>query len=295
VLALLLGHVPPPGSTAELWAAWNTNPMIWAALAAGALAYARLRRFTPAWRRAAFVGALLAIAVALVSPLDAMSGALASAHMVQHLLLMVVAAPLLAASAPGVPLLRGLPRSLRRAVTSWRRTRWARAGSRLLQNSAALALLHAVVVWVWHASAPYEAALDNSVIHGVEHLTFFVTALLVWIAITKTATMAAPGSGGGVLVLFALSVQSAILGALLTFAPTPWYGTYGRTATAWGVEPLADQQLAGVIMWVPGGGVFLVAALVLLFLWIGAPEGRRPPVPALRPLLVARGSQSRAR
>ena len=224
------------------------------ALIAAIVIHARGRRGgMRRWRERAFVAGVATLAVALASPLDGLSSSRASAHMIQHLLLTVVAAPLLVVSAPIPALLRGLPRSLRRAVR----------GVRLPAPRRAVpwAILHVIVLWSWHAAALYEAALRNDLLHRLEHVSFLVTALLVWAAVLSRRA-----AGIGVLVLFGLSVQSGLLGALMTFAPTPWYPTYS----------LADQQLAGVIMWVPGGGSYLVAALALLMSLVAASD-RSPP------------------
>ena len=201
----------------------------------------------------AFVAGVATLAVALASPLDGLSSSRASAHMIQHLLLTVVAAPLLS-SAPR------FPRCSAVSPDRWPARSAACAFRRRIERGP-VAILHVIVLWSWHAAALYEAALRNDLLHRLEHVSFLVTALLVWAAVLSRRA-----AGIGVLVLFGLSVQSGLLGALMTFAPTPWYPTYS----------LADQQLAGVIMWVPGGGSYLVAALALLMSLVAASD-RSPP------------------
>ena len=212
------------------------------------------------------------MAVAMVSPLDALSGALASAHMVQHVLLLLVAAPLLALSAPSSTLLRGSPLVVRRASGRWRRRfRLTQSNLRILRHPGAVWLLHVGTLWFWHAAVPYDAALDSEWIHIVEHASFLVTALLFW-RVIMGARGAAVSHGFGFLLVFATAMQSVFLSLLLTFAEAPWYSGYATTTTPWGLDRLADQQLAGVIMWIPGGVVYLAAGLSLLIGWVRATE-----------------------
>lgn len=283
MLSVQLAHTAPVAPS-QLWSAWNWDPVIWVALIGVATVHHRGVRSQvrdgsrPSRRpRVAFGLGLASLAVALVSPLDALSSSLASAHMVQHLLLILVAAPLLVLSAPLPVLLEGLPRPLVRSLRGRRRRRpragpgWPPAG-----HVAVLAAVHVLAVWFWHARAPYDAALEHHVIHALEHVTFLVTALASWSAILTAGTKAAAGGGTAVLVLFALSVQGSLLGALLTFAPSPWYGAYAGTTAVWGLDPLADQQLAGVIMWVPTGLAYLVVALFVLRRWMDLPPPAGP-------------------
>ena len=153
----------------------------------------------------------------------------------------------------------------------------------MLAHPVVASLPFVAALWLWHAEGPYDAALDNSFVHAVEHACFLATALLSWAAILARPRRRAVAPGMAVLVLFGLAMLSGLLGLLLTFAPTPWYPAYAETTEAWGLTPLEDQQLAGVIMWVPGGGAYLIAALVLVILWIRAPaeSARRLPRPSV--------------
>ncbi len=137
-------------------------------------------------------------------------------------------------------------------------------------------LAHVATLWFWHAAVPYDAALASGLIHAVEHGTFLLTGVLFWRTVVggRTATRVVPGFG--VLLIFGMAMQSVLLSLLLTFARTPWYAGYATTTRAWGLDPLADQQLAGVIMWVPAGAVYVVAALLLLVAWVRASEGDYP-------------------
>ena len=265
-----MAHAGRPLEPHDLWGAWNLDVPLLAGIAVALWAYGRgrvngPRRESDAWRARCFCGGLAVVTVALVSPLDALSGALASAHMVQHVLLLLVAAPLLALSAPGATIVRGTPLAVRRATGGWRRR------LRPLRNPVGLWALHVATIWFWHAAVPYDAALDHHVVHVVEHATFVVTGLLFWQVVL--GARGAVSNGFGILLVFTMAMQSVFLSALLTFASSPWYSGYAATAAAWNLEPLADQQLAGVIMWIPAGLVYLGAALALLVRWIQATEG----------------------
>jgi cytochrome c oxidase assembly factor CtaG len=278
VLTPILAHPGQPQAPHDLWGAWNLDPVLLGGLLLAAWAYRRgqtsgPRRPVDTWRARCFAAALAALGVALASPLDALSGALASAHMVQHLLLLLVAAPLLALSAPASAILRGSPLAVRRASGRWRRRLGLSHGNlAVLRHPAAAWLLHVGVLWFWHAAAPYDAALDNEFLHVLEHASFLVTAVLFWHAVIGVRGAARVSGGLGVLLVFAMAMQSVFLSALLTFARTPWYSGYATTTASWGLDPLADQQVAGVIMWIPAGGIYLAAALVLLVTWIRATE-----------------------
>ena len=278
MLIPVLAHPGQPPAPHDLWSAWNLHPVLLGGLLLTARAYWRgqtsgPRRPIDTWRARCFTAALASLGVALVSPLDALSGALASAHMVQHLLLLVVAAPLLALSAPSSAILRGSPLALRRASGRWRRRLGLTHGNLgVLRHPAAVWLLSVGVIWFWHAAAPYDATLDNQLLHVLEHASFLVTAVLFWHVVVGVRGAARVSGGLGVLLVFAMAMQSVFLSVLLTFARTPWYSGYAATTAPWGLDPLTDQRLAGVIMWIPAGGIYLVVALALLVTWIRATE-----------------------
>ena len=189
--------------------------------------------------RRALLTALLVIGIALFSPLEEMAHALSSAHMVQHLLLILVAGPLLAYAV-----------DIRFAI------KWL--------TPAVAWLMHTTIIWFWHAAGPYTAAVVNPLVHGIEHLTFLLTAVLFWSAVG----IGRKPEGLGVLLVFGMALQSVFLAVLLTFAEAPWYWVYEATTQAYGLDPLSDQQLAGVIMWVPAGLVYTGIGLALLLSWI---------------------------
>jgi cytochrome c oxidase assembly factor CtaG len=262
---------------------WTYDPLVTAVLAVSGVLYARGARALarradglPALRRwevAAFAAGWLALFVALVSPLDALSDLLFSAHMAQHELLMVVAAPLLVLGRPLVAMLWALPARARARVGALvRQAAWRRAWHSVSGPLAAL-LVHGVAVWVWHVPSWYEAALRNEGVHLVQHLCFFWTAALFWWAVVH-GRYGRIGYGVAVLFVFATAVHTSVLGALLTFATRLWYPLYGERGRAWGIVPLEDQQLAGLIMWVPAGALLMVIGLALFAAWLGESERR---------------------
>jgi putative membrane protein len=274
----LLAHVGAPLAPHDLWGAWNLAPTLLLGLGLVVAAYRRGRRRGPShpgpdWRARWFAGALVALAVGLVSPLDALAGALASAHMVQHVLLVLVAAPLLALSAPTSTVLRGSPLAVRRGISRWRRRLRATGIVHACRQPIVVWVLHVATLWFWHASVPYDAAVRNEVLHALEHATFLATGVLFWRTILGARggpTRVTPGYG--VLLVFTMAMQSALLSALMTFSPVAWYTAYSTTTGVWGLDPLADQQLAGAIMWVPASLIYLAVGLGLVAVWLQASE-----------------------
>lgn len=278
MLIAVLAHPGQPSAPHDLWGAWNLNPLLIAGFLLAVWAYRRgqtggRQRAVDTWRARCFTGALVALGVALVSPLDAMSSALASAHMVQHLLLVLVAAPLLALAAPSSTLLRGSPLAVRRAGSRWRRRlRLTADHVRVFRHPVTVWLLHVGTLWFWHAAVPYGAALANPLVHVLEHASFLLTGVLFWRVVIGARGVGRVSPGFGVLLVFAMALQSVFLSVLLTFARAPWYSGYAASTAPWGLAPLADQQLAGVIMWIPAGLIYLTAALTLLVTWIRASD-----------------------
>jgi len=211
------------------------------------------------WQVVCFGGGLLSVLVALESPLDALSAQLFAAHMVQHLLLLVVAGPLVVLGAPLVPILWALPEPSRRVLGGW----FLRI-SRVGRPGAAFAA-HSIALWAWHLPPLYDAALRNRGVHVLEHVSFLGTAVLFWWAVLYGGRV---GYQSGVLYVFGLALESTVLGALLAFSPAPWYTAHAATTLGWGITPHDDQQVAGLIMWVPGGAIYLVAALGLFATWL---------------------------
>lgn len=276
-------HDGRPVAPHDLWAAWSVEPWVVVPLFLSAWLYSRgverlwrrsgAGRGVRRWEAACFAGGWLTLLVAMVSPLHAMGGALFSAHMVQHELLMALAAPLLVLGRPVVPFLWALPIGWRRAAGGWAKRNPVRSGWRALTNPFAAWLLHAAALWLWHLPALYEATLASEAAHALQHASFLGTGLLFWWALVH-GREGRMGYGASVFYLFATAMHSGGLGALLTFAPRPWYAAYGATTAAWGLSPLEDQQLAGLIMWIPASLSYLAATLILLAAWMRESERR---------------------
>lgn len=285
----MLAHSDAALRPHDLVGAWSLDPLVIVGLAAAAWCYRRGWRAPndSAARRSAFGLGLATLAIAVVSPLDALSGVLVSAHMVQHVLLVIVAAPLLAVSAPSAALLRGAPGGIRTRLAPARRL--LRLDAAALRRSRALVprwLAYVLTLWLWHASVLYGLAVENRFVHALEHATFLGTAILLWSSILGPARTRAPRELG-VIAVFALALQTVFLSALLTFATSPWYEPYLTTTTAWGLDPLEDQHLAGVIMWVPAGIIHVGIGIWLLATWLRDIDRSTATDAAPRPETVA--------
>ena len=281
--AIAWAHAGSPVEPHDLWSAWTLALPITLPLAATLILYvvgmralwgrAGNGRGVSAWRAAAFVAGWLALVVALVSPLHALGEALFSAHMAQHELLMTIAAPLLVLGRPLVPALFALPPQARRGASGWTqspafRTVWGR-----LTRPGTAWLLHAIAIWGWHLPRLYEATLQNDLVHTLQHLSFLGTALLFWWTVLHPAWS---GRGLAMLSLFTAMLHTGALGAILTVSSAVWYPAYAGTTRGWGLTPLEDQQLGGLIMWIPGGAAYLIAALALLGSSLRESERRAP-------------------
>lgn len=269
-----MAHAPDavaPAPSAALQ--WNTEPWLLALLVFAALLYgagvARLWRHAGMGRGivrsrvAAFVAGWLTLAAALVSPLDSLGALLFSAHMVQHELLMVAAAPLLVLGRPLAAWTWALTPRWRRAVGRATHWPWLARGWGVLTQPLSAWALHAVALWVWHVPHLFDAALHSEALHVLQHASFLSTALLFWWAMMG-GDRRSRISGFALAYLFTTMMHTAALGALLSLAPTAWYPSYIATTTAAGLDPVQDQQLGGLVMWVPGGVAYLVAGLALV-------------------------------
>jgi putative membrane protein len=232
------------------------------------------------WEQACFFAGLAVVVVALAAPSEARAGDRLWAHMVQHVSLVAVAAPLLVLGRP----LTVLPRTLslrHRRVTA----RASRIVARAQRGHTGLVLagalvLHAATMWAWHAPGPYQAALRAEWVHVLEHATLFGAALLFWSAVAGSRRRGFQGPA--VVATFAAALQGTALGAAMTFASRPWYPTAHPGST--GLSVLEDQQVAGVIMWGPCGMIYALAAMLLFAAWLrregimGAGTGATPRV-----------------
>lgn len=248
------------------------------------------------WEAAAFVAALASIAVALLSPLAWLSSALFSAHMTQHEILMLLSAPLLVFGRPLQACLWAFDAPRREAIGRLIRRPAVASTWHAATGPVAVFAMHAAALWIWHVPALYGAALANEAVHALQHFSFLATAALFWWGMIY-GRYGRLGYGAAVLYVFLTAVHSSILGALLTIAPAVWYPAYLSTGAEWRIDALADQQLAGLLMWVPSGLVFIAFGLALFAAWLGESERRvRLALPrklVLILLLVASGACAR--
>jgi cytochrome c oxidase assembly factor CtaG len=280
-------------ATQAIFLSWSVNPELAFILAAASVLYLRgwlvLHRVTPgrfpAWRLVSFGAGVATLWFAIASPLDSLGSLLLSAHMVQHLLLLSVAPPLVLLGAPFLPVLRGLPRSFARDGVGpflvWPPLRKCAAG-----------LTHPVVGWVamgvtllaWHVPATFELALRSPGWHKTEHACFFLAALLFWWPVVQPfpsrplwPLWTVPAY------LLAADLLNTLLSAILTLSEHVLYPTYAAAPRLFGTSALSDQATAGVIMWVPGSLVFLIPAAALAIQYLS------PSHSLVRPVRTAAG------
>jgi putative membrane protein len=264
----------------NLWRSWTFEPAVVVLLTSAAIIYgvgiARLRRApgggaaVRARETAAFAGGWLVTALALASPLDAAGGVLFSAHMVQHEMLMIVAAPLLVVGTPLTVFVWATSGVWRRAPVLMR------TAARLLNVASAAPVawvLHAAAIIAWHVPALFDAAVHHAPVHAAQHASFFGTAWLFWWGLLRGGSRRA-AYGVAVLSVFTTAVYTSVIGALLAVAPTQWYSAYSASTWSWGLSPVDDQQLGGLIMWVPGGLVYTAVGLWMFSEWLRDSERR---------------------
>jgi putative membrane protein len=283
-LAAAHGPVPDdPPTLANLAFGWSFEPLVAIPLLAAAVGWLvlvrRVRRVhpatpVPAFRTAAFLAGLAAIAVGLLSGIERYDTTLFSVHMVQHLLLLLVAAPLLALAAPVTQVLRAASPGVRRRVLL-----------RVLHSTLTKVLGHPVVAWltftlvVWasHFSPMFDLALENEAVHTAEHVAFLAAGLLFWWPVVAAdpapRRMTYPVRA---LYLLLQMPPSSFLGMAILFAATPLYPHYATLGAPYGIDPLADQQLAGGIMWLAGDVVLITAILAVVAAWMRHEERDAP-------------------
>lgn len=289
VLVLLMTASPVAahgGTSGDLWDhwAWQDLPLL---MLMGGVYVLGLRSL---WKRAgtgsgigrgqaaAFGVGLIVLFIALVSPLDALSDELFSAHMVQHLLMVLVAAPFFAMGRFTLAVAWAFPPRWTSRV--WKEWKWGQAWN-FLTRPMMVFLLHNAAIWIWHMPRLYEASVLNEWIHFLEHSSFFLTAFLFWQVfadLTESVRMGRSAKFGlGVFMIFGTMLVSGFLGVLIAFSPHVWYAVYAHETAHYGLTALEDQQLAGTIMWVPSGVVYLVAVLSVMGRWLFAMEALENP------------------
>jgi putative membrane protein len=289
-LAMLLGSamafglltVPTAAQTSHFsQLGWNWNPWILASVVLAVFGYvwgllrsngAVRARLFGGFRYAAFAAGIVTLFSALISPFDTLDDQLFSAHMVQHLVLLMIAPPLLILGRPALACLWAFPLPARRAIGRV----WIRSGLKhavhVLMSPIFVWLLCSAVLWFWHLPGPYGWALGSESVHAFEHICFFVTSLMFWSLVLEPLGRRRMDYGSTLLFVATFGVQTGLLGALLTFAGRPLYAAHLSTAAAWGLTPLEDQQLAGLIMWIPASLIHLTTLGVLFVVWMQTAE-----------------------
>ncbi|MCF6506051.1 cytochrome c oxidase assembly protein [Blastococcus sp. MG754426] len=295
---------PRPGSTlahalgGDDWSATTIAVLGLAALGYTCLlAWSAPRRRSPwavAAPGAAWLAGLAALGAALASPLERLAEDSLTAHMVQHLLLTIVAAPLLVVADPVPRVLSALPPRARDVVAR----PWAAVvrGARRPGVVLVVAVGYLAVVLLWHLPGAYEAAVRSEALHVAEHLTFLAAAAVFWWCVLRIPRRRLGQLVAGLVAVLVPAFGEAVLGGAMMLSSTPWYEVYVGTAADHGFDPVADQQVAGAVLWATGTPVYLLAAVVLVLRLVrSAPAEDGPPVPVppmpgrARPALDAAG------
>jgi putative membrane protein len=260
---------------------WTWPPFVWIPLLMAAVLYcigiAKMLRRTP--HRRLYLPQIIwfalgwgSLVLALDSPLHELAEQLFWVHMTQHEILMLISAPLLVLGRPLTVFLWALPGTWRQAAASAGRLGIFKKSWKIASAPLSAWMVSAFALWIWHVPFLFDKTLRSDWIHGAQHTTFLLTALMFWWPlVNRTPSL---GYGGGLVYVFTTILHTSVLGALLTFAPRPWYSSYVVTAPAWHLSALEDQQIGGLIMWIPAGTLLLVVALILLVKWMNDSQTR---------------------
>lgn len=282
---------------------WNWRPEVIISLLLAALLYLRgwwqLRQRTrprprkpgqpwplsARWRPVSYLVGLFLIGLALLSPIEVLSGQLFFMHMIQHLLLIMLAPPLLLIANPLAVILWGLPDGARTRVGAGVSGLLHRQSGfrRFLHSLAAPGVLW--LIWVitligWHDPNMYNWALRNEFAHDLEHLSFFLVSLASWWRITAAGPRVGKqlGLSGRAVLVLSIIPPTMLTGVVLSFATSPIYTYYLDVPRLWNISVMMDQQIGGVLMWIPGSMMYLIAGLILIAQLLGQ-ESRKPPLP----------------
>lgn len=267
----------------DFWTTWSVEPSVVLPIAIVVVTYARGVRL--AWRKAGrgrgvrlwqaglFAGGMSALIAALIWPLDALGESLFAAHMVQHMVLMGVAAPLIILGQPGPTMMRALPTHWQRGLASLVNSAPWKRGWGWLTAIGTATVLQVVVFLIWHAPASIALSLENHLVHWSMHCSLFACAILFWTAIIRLRGATFGAEIAALVVTFKFSL---IVGALIGFAPRTLYDSYGTRAAVWGYSLLEDQQMAGILMMTAGAMMYLLATVILIAAWLVAMESTPP-------------------
>jgi putative membrane protein len=258
------------GEGVGLWTfdLWITGPLLLAA-ALYATGIGRLWRRAGtgrgihAWQAGCYTAGWLILVLALVSPIHRWGTGLFAIHMIEHELVMAAAAPLLVLGRPGGAFAWVLPSGLRRGLPLLLRRSGLRTAWTALTRPLTATVIQGIAIWVWHAPALFDTAVANVMLHRLQHVSFLVTGLLFWWALVRRRN-----SGAAAAYVSATMLHTSILGAVIALAPQILYRLQTERAAEWGITPLEDQQLAGLIMWIPAGLVYAGTALFFFAAWV---------------------------
>lgn len=276
-------HAPDADAPPDLAHAWSLEPWLGLPLLLALVLYglgvARLWRAgagrgVGGWQVLSFGCGWAVLFLAMVWPLDALGAWSLAAHMAQHMLLLAFAPPLLLAGLAGPVWLAALPAGWARPVMRPLRSPAGQRTWAVLTGLTFATLLQAGVMWGWHLPAAMDHALAHEPTHYAMHLSFLLAGLLFWTGVLRSLREPRHGAGAGLLALLATMVHMGLLSALMTFAETPRFGWYLERAPMLGLDPLQDQQLAGLIMWVPAALPYVIGAIVLVAAWLSRSEAR---------------------
>jgi putative membrane protein len=280
-------HTSSANATMSWYAMWNTDPLVLASLVIAVALYCLgMRRLATKSRHGlrarrlqsmSFALGIVLAAAALLSPIDALSAELFSVHMVQHELLMLAVAPLIVIGRPTPVFLWAVTPDARRLISRIFVGDTLRGIWRTLRRPSVAWALHAVILWAWHFPSLFQASLVYPAVHALQHASFLGSALLFWSSLM--AGRAPLHAGAAVLYLLATAIHTGVLGALLTFSSMAWYPGYEASAPHWGLSALEDQQLGGLIMWIPAGLVFVAAGLAMAAATLGMAWPSRAETP----------------
>jgi putative membrane protein len=317
LFALLLALTAAPaaahsvGGALNSWSAWSYDPWLLTPLYLIGIGFyvgtqrvwyaAGFNHGVQVPQVAAFWAGWLVLGLAITSPLHWLGERLFSAHMIEHELMMVVAAPLMAYARINGALLWSLPQGWRAIAGRLAVTGPIAACWRAISHPIAATALHGLALWLWHAPPLYRLVLENGAVHRLQHVSFFLTALLFWWVL-----FCGRGAGRGthirdgisVACLFVTVLHSGLLGALLTLSPRLWFPQQGLLAAEFGLTPLEDQQLAGLLMWIPMGTIYTCAGLFFAYRWLSlsAPAARpvsfQEPEPSASGFVQTRSTRS---